>query len=173
MIGRNVEIKARLGEFERARRAAVKVSDSGPTHIFQEDTYFRCAKGRLKLRKFAETSGQLICYDRGDSTEPAECNYSIAPTSEPDMLRAVLGQALGIRGVVRKNRELYLSGETRIHLDGVEGLGHFVELEVVLKPGQSRADGERIAAELMKELSISDADLIAGGYIDLIVEDTA
>ncbi len=89
------------------------------------------------------------------------------------MLRAVLGQALGIRGVVRKNRELYLSGETRIHLDGVEGLGHFVELEVVLKPGQSRADGERIAAELMKELSISDADLIAGGYIDLIVEDTA
>jgi hypothetical protein len=64
---------------------------------------------------------------------------------------------LGVVGVVRKTRTLYLVGQTRVHLDEVEGLGPFLELEVVLAPGQSAADGERIARDLMGRLGVRPA----------------
>jgi predicted adenylyl cyclase CyaB len=83
-------------------------------------------------------------------------------------LRRVLELAYGIRGVVRKTRYLYLVGQTRIHLDDVEGLGQFMELEVVLEEGQSDADGESIAEDLMSALGVESGDLIDGAYMDLL-----
>lgn len=79
-----------------------------------------------------------------------------------------LSAALGVIGTVRKHRVLYLSGQTRIHLDDVEGLGDFLELEVVLDDGQSTAEAERIANDLMAQLGITGDDLVAVAYIDLL-----
>ena len=76
--------------------------------------------------------------------------------------------ALGIRAVVKKTRHLYISGQTRIHLDDVEGLGHFMELEVVLTPGQSEAEAQAIAEEMMHTLGIRKETLIEGAYVDLL-----
>jgi predicted adenylyl cyclase CyaB len=70
--------------------------------------------------------------------------------------------------MVRKRRTLYLVGQTRVHLDEVEGLGHYLELEVVLEPEESTEDGAAVAHELMATLGISDEDLEANAYIDLI-----
>ena len=67
-----------------------------------------------------------------------------------------------------KTRYLYLVGQTRIHLDDVEGLGQFMELEVVLEEGQSDADGQRIAEVLMSALGVESEDLIDGAYMDLL-----
>jgi predicted adenylyl cyclase CyaB len=83
-------------------------------------------------------------------------------------LKALLALALGTSSVVRKVRTLYLHGQTRIHLDEVEGLGDFVELEVVLQEGQSEADGQAIARRLMRRLGIQPADLVEGAYMDLL-----
>ncbi|KAM6385893.1 adenylate cyclase CyaB-like isoform 1-T1 [Alca torda] len=90
--------------------------------------------------------------------------WSSSPTTQ-----AVLGQALGVLGVVRKERLLYLVGQTRVHLDHVEGLGDFLELEVVLTEEQTLEDGERVARQLMKELGIEEQDLISGAYMDLLL----
>ena len=59
---RNVEIKARVKDLATVVRAVAPIASSGPTLILQEDTFFGCARGRLKLRKFSETSGELIHY---------------------------------------------------------------------------------------------------------------
>jgi predicted adenylyl cyclase CyaB len=83
-------------------------------------------------------------------------------------LREVLSAALGERGTVRKERALYLLGQTRVHLDEVQGLGPYVELEVVLEPGQSPEDGTRVARRLMKDLGISEDRLVRTAYIDLL-----
>lgn len=144
------------------------VADGAPVHLRQEDTFFACDEGRLKLRRFSDGSGELIFYQRPDSTGPAESRFSKTPVDEPITMLTVLGDALGIVGEVRKRRELYLVGQTRIHLDEVEDLGTFVELEVVLTDDQTAADGEATAHRLMADLGIGEDDLIDVAYVDLL-----
>ncbi|XP_077196688.1 uncharacterized protein LOC143838755 isoform X2 [Paroedura picta] len=86
---------------------------------------------------------------------------------------AVLSQALGVRGVVKKERRVYQVGQTRVHLDRVEGLGDFMELEVVLEEHQSPQEGALVAQQLMAELGIDPEDLLPGAYLDLLGEEAA
>ncbi len=106
------------------------IATEGPVELQQDDTFFRCDSGRLKLRVFADGNGELIFYRRADEQGPKESFYLLAPTSSPDTLRELLTSAYGQVGRVRKHRTLFLVGRTRVHLDQVEGLGHFLELEV-------------------------------------------
>ena len=165
---RNVEIKARAEDPDAIRRRAERLSGGPPSLLEQDDTFFHCRDGRLKLRVLSDDRAELIHYDRPDTLEPAECRYTVCPCPEPGLVREALAAALGVRGRVRKVRSLYLVGQTRIHLDEVEGLGTFVELEVVLTPRQTTSDGERTAREIMKALGVAPADLLEAAYIDLL-----
>jgi predicted adenylyl cyclase CyaB len=165
---RNIEIKASVDEPGALERAAAAVADHGPQRIEQDDTFFHCPEGRLKLRDFGNGQAELIFYRRPDQAGPKTSDYRITPTSEPDSLRETLGQALGTVGRVRKTRTLYLAGRTRIHLDQVEGLGHYMELEVVLGDGDEEAAGLAEAEALMTRLGIRRDQLIDRAYIDLL-----
>ena len=99
--------------------------------------------------------------------------YWKSKTLDPDNLRLTLGNALGVAGFVRKTRELFLVGRARIHLDEVEGLGTFAELEVVMQEDHTLKSGKSLAAGLMQKLSINKADLIDRAYIDLLAEQKA
>ena len=164
----NIEIKARITDFDDFKKRVESISESPPELIMQEDVFFRSAHGRLKLRIFNPERGQLIYYQRPDRTGPKLSQYEISETLEPKEMRTVLEKALGIRGIVRKQRWLYRVGNTRIHLDEVEGLGSFMELEVVLSRGQNKEEGEQTAVELMARLGIADQYLIEGAYLDLL-----
>lgn len=164
----NIEIKARVRDPDALRTRAEALSDTPCAVIPQEDTFFHIPQGRLKLRALAPDRGQLIYYQRQDAAGPKRSDYCIATTGEPDALKTVLAAALGVRGVVRKQRHLYLVGNTRVHLDHVEGMGMFVELEVVLGPGQTEEAGQATATGLMAELGIREVDLVEGAYIDLL-----
>jgi predicted adenylyl cyclase CyaB len=167
-VGRNVEIKARLAEPEEVRVRAAALADGPPELLEQEDTFFVCPAGRLKLRRFGDGAAELISYRREDTAGPRESRFCKAPVADADLLEAVLGPTLGVLGRVRKRRTVYLAGPTRIHLDEVERLGWFLELEVVLEDRQSTTDGERIARELMATLGITHAHLVDVAYVDLI-----
>ncbi len=136
--------------------------------IAQEDTFFHTPQGRLKLRVLSADRGQLIYYERADSSGPRRSEYFISTTNEPQSLKTLLSASLGVRGVVQKERLLYHVGITRIHLDQVTGLGSFLELEVVLNSGESEEEGQAIAAELMAKLKIEPSDLVEVAYIDLL-----
>lgn len=165
---RNVEIKARANDPARLRALALELADGAPVAIEQDDTFFATAAGRLKLRAFADGRGELIFYDRPDRAGPRTSSYAIAPVGDAAALRAVLAAALPVRGRVRKRRELLLAGRTRIHLDRVEGLGEFLELEVVLAADEGIAAGEAEARALMARLEVAPGDLVAGAYLDLL-----
>jgi len=164
----NIEIKARLKDFEALRRRAEAVSDKPVQVIPQVDTFFRTGQGRLKLRELGSGAAQLVYYERPDHDGPKHSDYRILETNDPESLKDILRFALGIRGVVRKTRYLYLVGQTRVHLDDVDGLGQFMELEVVLRSDQSDEDGQAIARELMTKLGVNDSDLLEGAYMDLM-----
>ena len=163
----NIEIKARARDFEKIRSRAENLSDTPVEILLQEDIFFNVQKGRLKLRMNAPDQSQLIYYTRPDQEGPKRSDYHISRSPDPHNLKRVLELAYGIRGVVRKTRYLYLAGQTRIHLDDVEGLGQFMELEVVLEEGQSDAEGQKIAEDLMSALGVERDDLIDGAYMDL------
>ena len=169
----NIEIKARVRDFEQIRSRAEKMSDTPVEILPQEDIFFNVEKGRLKLRILSPDQSQLIYYTRPDQQGPKRSDYHISRSPDPQNLKRVLELAYGIRGIVRKTRYLYLVGQTRIHLDDVEGLGHFMELEVVLENGQSDADGQKIAEDLMAALGVEKADLIHGAYMDLLEKASA
>jgi predicted adenylyl cyclase CyaB len=164
----NIEIKARVSDFARKCALAEKLSGAPPQIIAQRDTFFPCAHGRLKLRQLSENEGQLIAYSRPDTTASKQSDYLICSTAAPALLLQTLSTALGASTVVAKKRSLYLVGQTRIHIDDVEGLGTFLELEVVLTPGQPAEEGHAIASEIMHALEVREADLISGAYADLL-----
>jgi len=165
---RNVEIKAYVANPEAVARRAAAMADQGPIEIEQDDTFFLCESGRLKLRAFSHESGELIFYRRPDQQSPKESFYVLSPTSAPDTLRQTLSLAYGQTGRVRKHRTLFLVGRTRVHLDNVQDLGHFLELEVVLKENESTEHGIREAHELMSKLGVEPPQLIEGAYVDLL-----
>jgi len=164
----NIEIKARLRDLADLRKRAEALSDTPVQVIPQEDTFFNTPRGRLKLRQLGPQRGQLVYYERNDAAGPKRSDYLIAETPDPSALKAALIAALGVRGVVRKTRYLYMVGQTRLHLDEVEGLGQFMELEVVMRPGQDDAEGQAIAHDLMTKLGVAEADLLEGAYMDLL-----
>ena len=164
----NIEIKARARDFTDIKTRAERLSDAPVEVIPQEDIFFNVPQGRLKLRILAPDNAQLIYYTRPDQEGPKRSDYHIAYTSDPENLKRVLELAYGFRGVVKKTRYLYLVGQTRIHLDDVEDLGQFMELEVVIEEGQSDAEGQEIAENLMTSLGVERSDLIDGAYMDLI-----
>lgn len=163
----NIEIKARARNFEEIKVRAEKLSDSPAQVLPQEDTFFNTPQGRLKLRVLAEHA-ELIYYTRPDQDGPKRSDYHITRSNDPDNLKRVLELAYGIRGVVKKTRYLYLVGQTRVHLDDVDGLGQFMELEVVMQDGQSDGEGQEIAEGLMSALGVDRSDLIDGAYMDLL-----
>src|SRR3954451_22821713 len=145
---RNVELKARDPEPERSleRARALGADDRG--ELRQRDTYFAAPHGRLKLREQEPGGAELIAYERAAAPQARESRYRIAPVADAPALREALDAALGTIVVVDKRRHLLLWKGVRIHLDRVEGLGDFVELEGVAAAGSDLAR----EAELVERL---------------------
>jgi predicted adenylyl cyclase CyaB len=166
---RNIELKARLRDPAGAQAVAERLCQGAPRIEQQTDTYFYSRSGRLKLREIAARGAWLISYDRPDRTGAKGSDYLLVPVNEPAGLKSALAHAHGILGIVRKLRHIYLFQNVRIHLDEVEGLGHFLEFEAVLADGADDAMGERQIAALRREFGLADDDLLAGSYSDLRV----
>lgn len=169
---RNVEIKARVTNKEDIETRTKVLSNSSPVVLRQHDTFFKVPKGRLKLRRFEKGPGVLIYYERPDTEGPKLSDY-VKTTISKDEVQGVidvLEKSNGIIGVVEKVRILYIVGQTRIHIDSVDGLGDFMELEVVLNEDQSLEEGQKIAEELMTQLGVREADLISGAYLDMLLK---
>lgn len=167
-MSRNIEIKARIHDIQSVTALATALASEGPFEIAQDDTFFRCDAGRLKLREFFNGSGELIFYRRENQHGPKECFYVRSPTTDPNSLREALSLAYGQGGRVRKQRTLFLAGRTRIHIDRVEALGHFLELEVVLGDEEPIEVGVREAEEIMAKLGVEPSQLVEAAYVDLL-----
>ncbi len=167
-MSRNIEIKAHIRSVDALLPLAAALADQGPIEIEQDDTFFRCDSGRLKLRTFDDHTGELIFYRRANQAGPKESFYVRSPTASPDSLRESLELAYGCVGRVIKHRTLFLVGRTRVHLDRVERLGDFLELEVVLEEDEPSERGVREAHALMMRLGVDPAQLVEDAYVDML-----
>jgi predicted adenylyl cyclase CyaB len=163
----NLEVKARCPDLAAARQAAHDLCGL-PAIEDQVDTYFHVPRGRLKLREINGRDAVLIAYERADEAAARLSHYRLVPVPDPELLKTVLASSLGIRGCVRKHREIYLHHNVRIHLDEVAGLGSFLELEAVLHSAQDEAESDARLQGLLTLLQITPADLLAVSYADLL-----
>lgn len=164
----NFELKARCPELEAARAAAVGLGARFQGVLEQLDTYFAVPRGRLKLRESAGSQPELIYYERADDPSIRSSNYHLVPVADPTGLKAALSAALGIRAVVRKRRELLLWENVRIHLDAVENLGNFIELEAVIRSDADREQSPGRMQQLVEALRIGPQSLIERSYGELM-----
>uniref|UniRef100_H2Y8G1 CYTH domain-containing protein n=1 Tax=Ciona savignyi TaxID=51511 RepID=H2Y8G1_CIOSA len=169
---KNVEIKAKIENFDNFIKTAISVSEDNGSVLEQEDFFYNCNTGRLKLRSCKENGeprNELIFYTRPDAHGPKMSDFVTSAVPDPESMDRILRHTLGRKGVVTKQRRLFLIGQTRIHVDRVKGLGDFMELEVMLRDDQSPEDGARVAQDLMSKLGVKECDLVTGAYMDLII----
>jgi predicted adenylyl cyclase CyaB len=165
---RNVEIKARIRDMNATRRLVAAAAVGGPVSLSQTDTFFRVGAGRLKLRESSAGQAELIYYQRPDTPGPSESHYERVAVSDGPVLRELLTAALGACGQVRKRRLVYRVGRTRVHLDQVEGLGDFLELEVELEAEDPVDAGAGEARRLMRLFGVQEDALVPEAYVDLL-----
>jgi homotetrameric cytidine deaminase len=166
---RNVELKATDPDPERSLAVCLDLGAEDRGVLVQRDTYFRVPDGRLKLREEAPGGAALIQYHRPDAAEARESRYRIAPVEDPAALREALDAAIGTLVVVDKERRLLLWEGVRIHLDRVEGLGTFLELEGVA-PADSDLGSERErVARLSAALGLDDERILSDSYSDRLL----
>ena len=87
-----------------------------------------------------------------------------------DFVKAnILLRKLGFRkiAVVKKTRRKYILGNREICLDEVEGLGEFIEVELLVEKSLSEAEKELL--DFAKKLGIS-GEPITKSYLELLLE---
>ncbi|HVW18206.1 MAG TPA: cytidine deaminase [Solirubrobacteraceae bacterium] len=173
---RNIELKAHDRDPARTLELALALGAADEGDIVQRDTYFAAGRGRLKLReetrsaRLGGATAELIAYRRPDGERPRVSEYERAPVADAGATLAALEAAHGTLVTVRKRRRLLLWEGVRIHLDDVDGLGTFLELEAVA-PERSDLSAEREkVARLRAALEVDDAALVASSYSDLLLD---
>ena len=164
---RNVEVKARLRDPKRAEEVLASLGATKSCVLEQTDHYFEVPRGRLKLREVeGREEAELIYYERPDEPGPRGCDATIIRLLREDA--EPLKRILPVRVVVRKRRTIYELGPVEVHLDEVEGLGSFVELEIRLGPELGEEEARKMASDLLEKLGVGEEDLVPCSYSDLL-----
>lgn len=165
----NVEVKARCARPDEVRRLLSERGADFKGTDRQVDTYFHCPTGRLKLRE-GNIENALIHYDREDRAGPKQAVVSLYQIRPDAALKEALSRALGVLVVVKKTREIYFIGNVKFHIDDVERLGSFVEIEAIDERGDiGRRPLQAQCQEYMELLGIEPQDLIEGSYSDMLL----
>ncbi len=166
---RNIELKAidpdPAGSLEVCR--ALGARDEGV--LWQRDSYFNVSTGGLKLREQQPGQAHLIQFERAEEPQQRESRYRIIETDDPQTLLAALTAALGVNVAVTKHRRLFLWQNIRIHLDDVECLGTFIELEAVAPAGSDLRHEYALVEQLRDAFSITDDHLSVKGYAQQLI----
>ena len=163
---RNLEAKFRLDDSRKARDRAAVLGYRQRSVLLQRDTFFRCASGKLKLRE-EEGRAMLIYYGRRTIGALQLSTYEIVEIVDPENTRTMLTAALGVIAEVRKERTLLMRANVRLHLDRVEKLGEFGEIEAVIPEGSDPERSRAAVDELLAALQISRESLIDLSYFEL------
>ena len=164
---RNVELKATDPDPARSLAVCLELGASDEGVLVQRDTYFHVPEGRLKLREQDPGGAVLIQYRRDDRPEARESRYRLIPVEDAEATRTALDDALGTLAVVDKERRLLLWEGVRIHVDTVQGLGSFVELEGVAPADSDLAGEHDRVAQLSEALGLDASRILSDSYSDL------
>lgn len=166
---RNIEIKCVLGDRQAIEERLASLGAELVWVARQRDTFYAVPHGWLKLREHEGGQAELIAYARPtDTSEPRFSEYERGMIEDAELWKRLLGRALDVEVVVEKERTLWSYRRTRVHLDRVEDLGDYLELETVVEGvdgEQARAEGEAV----IEALELDRKEFLAASYRDLLL----
>lgn len=165
----NIEIKAVIEVPDKIRKILQQEQARFIGVDFQTDIYFNVSNGRLKLRR-GNIENALIYYNRSNEPGPKPSRIIVQELSSGNHLLDILTQSNGILAEVKKKREIYFINNVNIHLDNIEGLGNFVEIEAF-------SHGKKQNESILKEqcsyyvnlFGIGKEDMVSASYSDIIL----
>lgn len=166
----NIEIKARTNKANEIRNYLLNHEAEAYGTDEQTDTYFNVPNGRLKLRQ-GNIENNLIYYLRKEAGGPKQSDVDLVKVDDSEGLKNILVKSLGVKAVVKKRREIYYIGNVKFHLDTLEGLGSFVEIEASNRFEDIPAEVLTQQCEAyMQEFGIQESDLINKSYSDMVLK---
>ena len=160
----NLEIKVALADKESMLEAIKKLGADYQYTMRQQDYYFSVGERKQKLRVIDGSEFQLVTYHRIETQGRKDSQYAIERMSA-QAAADLLKSRKAVR-MINKTRELWLYAHTRIHVDCVDGLGDFLELETVLAE-ISPEEGTHEFHAVVAGLGIDAGNSIAASYSDL------
>jgi len=164
----NIEIKAKTQKTDQIRQILRDLKAEEKGLDLQIDSYFNCGNGRLKLRE-GTIEHSLIFYQRENQAGPKSAQVHLYHPQPNTELKEVLKAAYGIWKEVTKEREIFFIDNVKFHLDEIENLGTFVEIEAIDIDGSIAK--EQLLAQCqhyMKLFEIKEGDLLTSSYSDMI-----
>lgn len=166
----NYEVKSRCVSITAIREYLKNISAKFIGEDHQVDYYFNVPQGRLKYRK-GNVENSLIYYERENTSTARESKIQLERLTTDSNMHKVLGEALGIKIIVDKKREIYFINNVKIHLDTIIGLGEFVEIEAIDDKAEFSTDELKEQCEhFISEFKLKTKDFIELSYSDLIAE---
>jgi adenylate cyclase class IV len=162
----NIEYKVELLDVELARTICRGIKAVWIAELHQTDTYYRIPSGRIKKRDCPGEPTEYIFYERGDILRPKLSHYSIYTEREAQTRFGL--EPLPTWLIVKKIRSLFLLGNVRIHLDDVERLGDFMELEAIVSPSCNVARCHQAIARIIQTLKPALGEPIDCSYSDMM-----
>ncbi len=166
-MGKNIEIKAHNRQPAAIELIIQKMNLPFGGIRHQTDTFYKTPRGRLKLRE-SDDGAVLIPYLRKNQKGPRSSDYVLLPVEDPVLTHRILEEMFGLRSVVEKTRRIWFYENVRIHLDEVEDLGHFIELEGVVDKNNPGGPTLEKVELLMELFSIGEENLVMKAYVDLM-----
>lgn len=165
---KNLEIKVQFNTFDSIQSKLFFAEEKG--FLKQKDTYYLLGGTKLKLREEGERD-ELILYARPNVTGSRESRYTrfSIPDFFKTFIKNILSFIFGEKVIIDKERLLFLYKHTRIHLDKVEKLGKFLELETMFDNSLSENTFIAEHNEVKKLLGIEIFQVVPSSYSDLLL----
>lgn len=164
---RNLEIKTCPRDWDRVEAGLATLGARPAGILVQHDVFFRSRTGRLKLRLTPDGLGELIHYRRRDAARVRTSDYARVQVKDGTALLALLDAALDRCGEIRKTRRLFRLDNVRIHLDDVDELGRFLEIEAIVDAQHDERTCRAAATRILAQCGIESRDRLAVAYVDM------
>jgi predicted adenylyl cyclase CyaB len=163
----NVEVKARATDVSALRARLEAAAVEPPSISEQEDTFFNVWRGRLKMCCDAAGKCELIYYRRDSRHDSVVSAYFRQPLADPKAKHEELRSLFGVKSFVKKTRAVYKVQGARIHLDHVDTLGDFIEIEVPIGGRLNAHRASHLLHRLLENLKIPEYDVVKGAYDEM------
>ncbi len=165
----NIEIKSKCNNTEKIKKILEKLNARFIGIDYQIDTYFNVKNGRLKLRE-GNIENALIFYKRENIKQNKYSEVILYPTKNSKALKQILTETMGVKIIVKKQREIYFIENVKFHIDKIDNLGEFIEIEAQNSNGKYNISQLKAQCDYyIKLFDLKKENFIETSYSDLLI----